>query len=169
MTVIPTWDLFITLFFIIGVAYGFILQRDRVVLTMIAAYVALVATQVLSVPLQQFFSGEKAFMNQVFIRGITNAFAIQTTIFVLVIAIVTSKSGLEGKSSGGLLSPFELLAFSFLNTAFIATNIFYFMPEAMRNSFALDSRLASYMINFHTYWMVLPIVLLIVLGIKKGD
>lgn len=169
MPTLPTWDLFITLFFIIGVVFGFILQRDKVVLTTIAIYVALVITQTLADPILQFFAGDRAFLNQVFIKGVNNAFAVKTTLFAIVIAIVTTKSGLEGKGSGGVLSPIELLAYSFLNAALIMSSIFFFMTEETRQSFAESSRLANFVISHHSWWVLGPVALLIALGIKKGD
>lgn len=169
MPTLPTWDLFITLFFIIGVAFGFILQRDKVVLTTISIYVALVITQTLAEPVLQFFAGDRAILNQVFIKGINNAFAVQATIFTLVIAIVTTKSGLEGKGSGGILSPLELLGYSFLNTALIMSSFFFFMTEEARIAFSEGSKLAHFVIGYHTWWTLLPIILLIALGIKKSD
>lgn len=169
MPTLPTWDLFITLFFIIAVAFGFILQRDKVVLTTIAIYVALIVTQTLTIPILQFFSGDRAFLNQVFIKGINNAFAIQTIVFAIVITIVTTKSGLEGKGSSGILSPIELLAYSFLNAALIMSSIFFFMTEEIRQSFAATSKLANFIISHHTWWVVLPVMLLVALGIKRGD
>ena len=169
MPTLPTWDLFITLFFIIAVAFGFILQRDKVVLTTISIYVALVITGVLADPILQFFAGEKAIFNSVFIKGINNPFIIKATLLTIVIAIVTTKSGLEGKGSGGILSPLELLAYSFLNAALIMSSIFFFMEVSMRDGFAETSKLAGFIINHYTWWVVLPVALLIALGIKRGD
>lgn len=169
MPTLPTWDLFITLFFIIGVAFGFILQRDKVVLTTIAIYVALVITQTLADPVLQFFAGDRAILHQIFIKGGNNAFAVKSTIFAIIIAIVTTKSGLEGKGSGGILSPLELVGFSFLNAALIMSSIFFFMDETTRNAFSESSRLANFIVSNHTWWVLLPIALLVVLGIRKGD
>ncbi len=41
---LPTWDLFITLFFLIALAYGFILGRGRIVIILVITYVAFVVT-----------------------------------------------------------------------------------------------------------------------------
>jgi hypothetical protein len=145
------------------------LQRDKVVLTTIAAYVAIVVTGALTNPILQFFSGERPIMNQVFIRGINNPFIIQTAIFAIVVAIVTTKSGLDEKGSNGILSPIELLGYSILNTALIMTTVFGFMPEETRNGFSSTSKLANILITHNLWWILLPIALLIVLGMKKGD
>lgn len=169
MPTLPTWDLFITLFFIIGVAFGFILQRDKVVLTTIAIYVALVITQTLADPILQFFAGDKTILHQIFIKGGNNAFAVKSVIFFIIMIVVTSKSGLEGKGSGGILSPIELIGFSFLNAALIMSSIFYFMDEPTRTAFSESSRLASFIVSHHTWWVLSPIALLIVLGIRRGD
>jgi len=61
-----SWDLVILIFFIALTAYGFLMQRDRVVVTTISIYVGLVLATILVDPISQFFMGEKAFLNQLF-------------------------------------------------------------------------------------------------------
>lgn len=169
MTILPTWDLFITLFFIIGLAYGFILQRDKVVLTLIAVYVALVITEAVASPLQQFFAGEKALFNQFFIKGITDNFAIKSIVFLLTIGIVTSKSGLGEGDTGGVLSQLEILSYSFLNSALIASSILFFMDESMRNAFTGGSKFANMLVIYHTWIVLAPVALLIFMGLRKKE
>lgn len=165
----PTWDLFLTLFFIIGVAYGFILQRDKTVVTLISVYVALVITSVLADPFLAFFAGEKTFIGQFFIRANVSPFTLQIVIFAAVIALVSAKSGLAGKESSGLMSPVEVFGYSLFNTALIISSIFFFMPEAMRAGFDETSKIAHYLIQYHTWWMVLPVALLIFTGFRRGN
>ena len=100
MTILPTWDLFITLFFIIGIAYGLILQRDKTILTMISTYVALVVVTTVSPMIHKLLVGEQTIMGQIFIKSNTNLFTVKTILFILVIALVSGKSGLSGKDSG---------------------------------------------------------------------
>lgn len=167
MNGVPSWDLFLFLFIIMGVVYGFILQKDRVVVTMLAIYVALVATTILVSPVQQFFAGEKAFFNQVFIRSNANSFSIQTIIFLGVIALVSAKSGLSGRDSGA--GTFELLAFSFLNATLILSSIIFFMLPEQRNGIIEGSRIARLLVSYHTWWLILPLVLLIITGWRKSS
>lgn len=169
MVTVPTWDLFLTLFFIIGVAYGFILQRDKTIITLISVYVALVVTQVLAGPVQEFFAGEKTLFGQFFINANVSPFTIQMVLFAGIIALVSAKSGLAGRESGGLMSPIEVFGYSALNTALIISSIFFFMPEAMRAGFDETSKIAHFLIQFHTWWIILPVALLIFTGFRRGS
>jgi len=159
-----SWDLLILIFFIVLVAYGFLMQRDRTVVTMIAIYVGLVLASILVSPVQQFFTGDKAFLNQVFIRSNTNAFTIQTIIFLATIFLVTAKSGIEAKSNGSML---EILGFSFLNGALIITSIIFFMDPARQDYVHATSKIARFLMNYHVWWLILPVIFLIVTGWNK--
>lgn len=149
-----------------GVVYGFVLQRDKVVVTMIAIYVGLVVTAILASPVQQFFVGEKAIFNQLFIRSNANAFTIQAVIFAGIIALVTAKSGLSARDCE--MSPFALFGFSFLNACLILSSILFFMDVGQREHIMESSRIARLLVNYHTWWLLLPVALLIVTGWRKS-
>ncbi len=166
---IPNWDLFLIIFFVVGIAYGFILQRDKTVITMIAAYVALVIIQVTLTPIQQFFNGDKALFGQFFLHINTTPLTIQLVLFIGIITLVTAKSGLSGKNSDGLMGPLEIFGYSVLNVALIASSIFFFMPEAMRAGFDEGSKIAHYLIQYHTLFLIAPVVLLVTTGFKKSE
>ncbi len=163
----PSWDLFIMLFFIALTAYGFLLQRDKAVVTMISIYVALVVTTILTDPIQGFFAGEKAIMGQVFIRSSANAFTIQSAIFLVTIGLISTKSGIEGRDSGG--SAIEIFGFSFLNAALVVSTILFFMEPAKREAIAASSKLANILVNYQVWWIVLPVALLIVTGFMRKN
>lgn len=164
----PSWDLFIMIFFIAVTAYGFLMQRDKTVVTMISIYVALIVTTVLSDPVQGFFAGEKAIMNQVFIRSSANSFTIQSIIFLLTIGLVSTKSGIEGRDSGG--SVIEMFGFSFLNAALMTSSLLFFMDPAKREAIVASSKLANILVSYQVWWMILPVVLLIATGfMRKGN
>src|SRR3990167_91994 len=168
MPTMPSWDLIITLFFIVAIAYGFILQRDKTVVTLISVYVALVVVQVFAGNLQDFFAGEKTILGQLFIKSSASPFTIKTLLFAAVIALVSAKSGLSSKGESSI-SPLEIFGFSFLNAALIISSIFSFMPEGTQAAYSGSSRLASFIINYHVWWIILPVVLLIVTGWKRND
>lgn len=163
-TNLPTWDLFLTLFFVIGVAYSFLLQKDKVIVTLLSVYVALVLTSVLVAPIGDFFAGDRTILNQLFIKSSASPFTIATVVFALTIILVSTKSGLAGKDSGGALSPLELLGYSVLNTALILSSILFFMPEAQRDGFDTTSKIAHLLITYRLWILVLPVALLITTG-----
>lgn len=167
MIVAPTWDLVIGLLFILGIAYGFMLQRDKAIVTLISIYVSLVLVSVLTGTLQEFFAGDRAIFDKIFIRGTTSPFAIQTGIFLLTIVAITARSGLSGSGSKGLLSPIEIFGYSFFNSALMITSILSFLDEPMRTVIADSSQLATLLLSFKSWLLVLPILLLVILGYRE--
>ena len=163
----PSWDLFIGLFMIIGVSYGFILQREKTTVTILASYVALVITQVLNPMIQGFFVGDKT-IGSFFIRANVSPFTIQSVVFALVIVLLVTRSGIAGQRAKGLLSPIEVMIYSVLNSTLILSTILSFLPEEQKVSIAESSKLASKMVQYQTWWIVLPIIALIVIGFRKG-
>jgi len=166
---LPSWDLFITLFFIIGIAYGFILQKEKIIATLVSAYIALVIVSVWSETLHKFFLGEKAVLNQLFVRSNASPFTIQVIMFAVIILLLSSKSGISGsKASKSILSPLESIIYSFLTTALILSSIFYFLPAEARTAFAAQSKLAKLIIDYHNWWIMLPVLFLLFTGFRNG-
>lgn len=166
----PSWDLFLVIFFIVSIGYSFVLQRDKVVVTLLAIYAGMVMAAVLGGPLQQFFVGDRTIANQLFIRANTSSFSIQSAVFILTTVLVSLRSGIGRNSSGrGTLSTFELGLFSFLNTALIVTAIFSFMDPAAREHFAQTSRIARVFIDRQVWWTIAPIIALMATGGLGGS
>lgn len=163
----PTWDLVIAMLFLVGLAYGFILQREKIIATILSVYVALVLVAVLSGDISAFFAGDKTLFNQFFIKSNASPFTIKTIIFLGTVILLSSRGGFSGEGGRGLLSPLEIGAYSFLNTALILSSIFSFMPEAQRQLFVESSRLARMVIEKQIWWLLLPIVLMIVIGWRR--
>lgn len=169
MPTMPSWDLFIIIFFIVAIAYGFILQRDKTVTTLISVYVALVLVQILSNPIAQFFAGEKTIFGQLFIRSDASPFTIKVVLFAAVIALVSAKSGLSSGKGESAISPLEIMGFSFLNAGLILSSIFSFMPESTRLTFTEGSRFAHLFIDYQIWWIVIPIIFLVVTGWRRSE
>ncbi len=162
---VPSWDLFLAIFFIVSMGYSFVLQRDKVVVTLLAIYAGIVMAQVLGAPLQQFFQGDKTIGNQLFIKANASPFTISAGIFLLTTIMVSIRSGMgRGGSAKGTLSAFELGIFSFLNSALILTAVFSFMDPAAREQFAAASRIARIFIGHQAWWFIAPLIAMIATG-----
>jgi hypothetical protein len=164
---LPSWDLFIGLFFIIGLAYGFILQRDKIVATLMASYAALVVSDLLVEPIGQFFQGDKTLFNQIWIRSNTSPFSIHLAIFILIIVVLSAKGGLSGSKGRGVMSHFEVLLYSALTTALIVSSIFSFLPEATRDAYVASSRLVHFLVLYRQWWLIAPIGALVFFGFQR--
>lgn len=169
MTTVPTWDLFIVLFFIIGVGYSYILQRDKVVVTLISVYVALVITPLLVGPVSGFFTGENTMIGKFFINSDISPFTIQAIIFGIIVALVSAKSGISGQESKGIMSSAEIFFYSLMTIALIISSLLYFMPEAQRAGFDEASKIAHYLIKYHTLNIIGPIAVLVFLGYRRNS
>lgn len=168
MVSLPSWDLFLGLFFVINLAYGLILQRDKVLLTLISIYVAIVITQHFSAPLQQFFIGDKTVFGGIWIKSSASPFIIKTALFILTIVVLTTKSGLGGGGvKRGSLSPLEVIVYSLFSSALIITTVLSFLPETDRNAFLEQSKLAKTIMSYQLWWLALPPISLIVTGLRS--
>ncbi len=161
---VPSWDLFLAIFFIVSIGYSFVLQRDKVVVTLLAIYAGIVMAQVLGAPLQQFFQGDKTIGDQLFIKANASPFTISAGIFLLTTVLVSVRSGMGKGSSKGALSMFELALFSFLNSALILTAVFSFMGPEASGQFAEHSRIARIFIGHQSWWFVAPLIALVATG-----
>lgn len=164
---LPSWDLFITLFFIIGLAYGFILQRERIVATLMSVYAALVVSDLLVEPVGQFFKGDKTLFNQIWIRSDTSPFTIHLALFVGIIVLLSAKGGIGSARGRGIVSHLEILVYSALNTALIVTSIFSFLPEPTRDAYAAGSKLVDFLVKHHDWWIILPIAAMLFFGFQR--
>lgn len=162
----PSWDLFLIIFFVVSVGYSFVLQRDKVVVTLLSIYAGIVVASVLGGPTLDFFQGDRTIGDQIFVKANASPFTVQAILFILTTVLVSMRSGIgrSGTGGGGHLSTFELALFSFLNSALILTAIFSFMDEAARAQFAEQSRVARVFISREMWWTIAPLIALIITG-----
>lgn len=165
----PSWDLAIVVFFLIGIAFGYILQREKIIATLLSVYVALVVTQVFSGNVLSFFQGDKTLFSQVWIQSGSSPFTVRVVIFMAVIMLLSAKGGISGSKAKGIFSPIEIIGFSFLTTGLILSSIFYFMPPESRDAFMAASRMANLVIKYYLWWVVVPVAALIALGFFKKN
>lgn len=171
MQTVPSWDLFLAIFFVVSIGYSFVLQRDKAVVTLLAIYVGIVMANILGGPLQQFFTGDRTVADQLFVRADASPFSIQSAIFLLTVVLVTMRSGLGSRgTSSSRLSTFELALFSFLNSALILAAVFSFMDPEMKEQFSGSSRIAQMIISREIWWFIAPLIALVATGgLGKGS
>lgn len=163
---VPSWDLFITLFAIIIVAYGVIMARERIIITLISAYVGLVVAKVWGTTIFDFFNGNKTILDKVWIRSSASLFMVQLVVFGAVIGILSYRSGLTAKEGKGL-STIEYLVYSLLATGLILSSIISFMPDSQQESIMRSSKLAYQIMSHQTWWIILPIIMMVFTSGKK--
>lgn len=156
----PTWDLFLVLFFVIGVGlYGLSLGRDRVVMIMVSIYMGLAV--VTNAPYLKDFTATFAF----------NEFAVQAGAFFglfTLLFILMSRSALfkswEAGMAGGL---WQTMIFSILHVGLIASVALSFMPETALSHFS-DATKSVFLSDPGKFaWLVAPIAAMMIFGRKS--
>ena len=166
---LPSVDVFIGLFFLAGIAYGFILQREKTITTLISVYIGLVVASSFSGTVFDFFNGNKVIANQIWIRGNASNSTIAIAIFLLTTFFVSGAINSKSKKSDGDLSLLEIIIYSALMMALILSSILGFFPEAIRNHYIETSMSAKYLWSLRTLFVVLPPLMLIFLNWKRKD
>ena len=103
-------------------------------------------------------------VGQVWVRNSASPFSIRVILFMGIIMLLSAKGGISGAKAKGIMSPIEIILLSFLATGLILSSIFNFMPAESREAFMASSRLATLVIKYYVWWVVVPPIALIGLG-----
>jgi hypothetical protein len=157
----PTWDLFILLFFVIGsFVYGLSMGRERVVMLIVAVYMALAVVN--SAPYIRAFAAQVNF---------GQAFAFQITTFVgvfLLLFFLLSKTALATSFSLGTAGKWwQVLMFSMLHVGLLTSVILSYLPPPALASLTPVTRdiFTSDVGKF--VWIITPIFAMIVVRPEK--
>lgn len=162
---LPTWDVFIGLAFLVGIAYGFILRRDKTITTLCSVYIGLVISQSFSSYIFEFFNGNKVIANQLWIRS--NAPLTTITIVLFLISIIFVSGAINSTNNrSGEISPIEVIVYSALTMALIVSSILGFLPEESRNHYLEASRFAKMLFEYRTLIVIVPPLSLIFLNMR---
>lgn len=168
LTHLPSTDLFIGIFFLIGIGYGFLIQRDRTITALCSTYMGLVIANFFAKDVFEFINGNKTIADAVWIRGNASISTIQIVLFCLVILMVTKAIHAAKKKSEDL-SVMEIVVYSALTTGIVITSILGFLPEVTRQSLIEGSKVATTLFNLKSIFLVLPPIILFLLNLRKNQ
>jgi hypothetical protein len=151
----PTWDLFIFIFFIVvAFLYGMSLGRDRIIVIMVAIYMALAVIN--TAPYLNTLSGKEISIN------LGQNFAFKVTLFLgvfIILFFLLSRSALSKTFSGssGAGSWWQVILFSFLHVGLLISVILSFLPAQTAEHLLPITRqiFTSQLGKF--LWIVMPI------------
>ena len=165
----PSWNLAIAAVFLIGIAFGYILQKEKIIATLFSVYVSLVITSAASGLILQFFHGDKTF-GQFWINANSSPFTVKAVLFIGVIMLLSTKVELTTAKTKGIISPLEIIIYSIMVTGLVLSTIFSFMPTETLGSFTTNSNLAKIVIQNQIWWIVGPVIFMFVSGfLHKGS
>lgn len=161
----PSWDMVIVLIVVIGVTYGFVMLRERVLAMLLSLYAGVIVANTLAEPIAKFFNGDVALLNKIWVQSSASLFTIKLIIFSLTILVVNAKSNLSGR--GGRLGYFELTAYSFFSVCIGLSAFFSFMEPDKLKAFVDTSKMVKLVVDHQALWLVAPIIVLAVIGSSR--
>ena len=164
---LPSWDVFIGLAFLFGIAYGFILQREKIIATLCSVYVGMVIASTFSQTIFDFFNGNKVIANQIWIKS--NASVSTIAIVLFFITIIAVAGALNSRSGGknGEISMIEIFMYSSMMIALVIASVLGFMPEAVQAHAIQVSKAAAIIFQIKTFLIVSPPIILVIFGWRK--
>lgn len=163
---LPTWDVFIGLAFVLGIAYGFVLRREKTITALCSTYIGIVIASNFSEYLFQIFNGNKLIANQIWIRSNASLSTVSIVTFLASSFLIAGAIN-STQSKPGDISPFEVIIYSGLNIALIIATILSFLPETNQVAILASSKIASVVSNLHTAWVILPPLALVILNFRR--
>ena len=162
---VMTWNIFIAFCVLVSILYGFILQRNKIILTLINVYIALAVVGVLGGSFNTAVQNAGEMMlNESFADRFFSLFITQTFLFVALIILLSvrgehAKALSEVKISNPLIMSF---IYSFLFALIVCSTILSFLPAEVQAGINEQSYMASFVLAKQSWWVVLPVVSMIV-------
>jgi len=166
MDKIPSWDVFIGLTFVLGVAYGFILKREKTITILCSTYVAIVMASNFTDYVFQFFQGNKVIANQIWVSSNVSSSTVAIALFLIVLVFVSGAINSSSSTSGDL-SPLEVIIYIALTMALVISSIIGFLPDMNRSNILSASKVATIIYGFRTLWIIAPPISLVLFNFRR--
>ncbi|MDD3066950.1 MAG: hypothetical protein PHO48_03925 [Candidatus Gracilibacteria bacterium] len=179
MQILPTWDLFIIVFFAIIIAYSFIVGRNSTIKIIIATYLAILTADGIGNMIDKFFLSGEALMNTGVGGGAETLVVIKILVFVLTILLVTVKGSFFvdlGRDDSIITLLATNGAFGFLSAGLIISTILVYIGgggfvgaiSGLGLDITTDSQLAKIMTENYNLWFSLPAFAFVLISFVGG-
>jgi hypothetical protein len=181
MQILPTWDLFIIVFFAIILAYSFIVGRNATLKIIIASYIAILTADSFGNLFDHFLLSEAKLVDLGVSFGSESLIILKILTFVLVILLVTVRGSFfvaMDREKSLLLNIVTTGAFGFLSAGLIISTILVYISggvfvgditSAVGVDITTDSLLAVMMTANYDAWFSLPAVAFVVMSFVGGE
>ena len=166
MQQLPSVDIFIGLAFVLGIAYGFILKRDKTITTLCSVYMGWVVASTFSDQVFNFFNGNATIGNQIWIRSNASLSTISIAIFLISILFISGAINSTASRSSDI-SPLEVIIYSAFTMALILSTVLVFLPTASSQHYTEISKVAKILMNYRTLFVVGAPLMIVLLNFRK--
>ena len=184
MTITPTWDLFIIVFFGLVITYSFIIGKHEAVKIIISTYIAILAVEGIANIITRVTGDSRPLLSVMGLNVDTDILtAVKLIVFIALIIFIAVRSGLEvdyTKDLGGPVNVLLTAVFGFATAGLLLISLFIFVTDVSILDPAVEqnetiaallqkSRLMQVMILNQDLWFSLPALLLIAVGLVSSD
>lgn len=152
---------------IIGVVYGFALQRERIFTSLMSIYMGIVVANIWGDSLYNFFEGKNLLFDSVWVQANTTPATVSIILFVIVVAIISAKAPIGYMRSWSIVTPVETIAYSLLNMTLFLMTIYRMLPGDLQEKIASQSHFIGQVNSFYNLLLIAPLILLIVITSRR--
>ena len=162
----PTWDLVLLVFFAASLVYGFLMGKDKMMVTILGAYVGLVIANQWGARVFDLVANQTGVLNTGWMHGSLSVFIVKIVLFAVVLLIIALRGGwlTHSLGNGGVFGLIMPLMYSVLNAALIAASVLDFLPEETRKQVIEKSVIATPLVVYYSWWLILPVLLIFISG-----
>ena len=158
----PTWDLFIVVFLVVGtLLYGFSLGRSRIIMIMMALYMALVSIMYLPV-IPKFTEGVQ--LGNGFVLKISSFLALFAILFFMLTRSALNNTIGDDDSSARW---WHIMLLAFMQVGMLLSVVMSFLPESWLNHVSTLTRITFVSPWGKFVWVIMPIIGLTLVGISN--
>ena len=184
MELVLSWDLFITIFFTIIVAYSFIVGKTQTVKIVLCAYLAILFADGFGNLIEFHMKGVSPFVDLLIEKIGEDVFALgKVLLFVLTTVLLTIKGGftIEMKDEKGFVNIVTTFVFAVLCAGLIISTILVFVSDyslivggpQIADSTIADMRNQSMfvqlMVDHYNWWFSMPAFVFLVFSLIRGS
>ncbi len=178
MTITPTWDLFVIVFFVVIIAYSYIIGRNSTIKVILSSYIAILASNGIGNFLNQFL------VDRPFIQflpenyGIDSMSVLKISIFIVITLLLVLRGAFTvrtGNQQSRLISLFMNLIYGFLSAGLIVSTLMIYLTGGSADIIAgtgetltqvtnieFTSPVISMMIKNYSIWFSLPAIIFMI-------
>ncbi|MFA6992414.1 MAG: hypothetical protein WC269_04010 [Candidatus Gracilibacteria bacterium] len=156
MNITLSWDLFVLVFFIVIVAYSFIIGRDNTLKVILGTYVSMIAADAAGNLFGQYFSGSALFMNVLKLAAVGNEqeamIFVKVLVFVVLVILFAVKGAFSVRTVDDRSTPIRLVLsflYAFMSASLIISTILVFVSGASFIGSGDEASLASSLWNVY--------------------
>lgn len=163
---LPSVDIFIGLAFLVGIAYGFVLKRDKVITLLCSVYIGIVVSSSFAETVFRFFNGNATIANQIWIKSNASLSTISIAIFLISVFFISGAINSSTNRSSDV-SPLECVFFGAFFMALTISTVLFYLPAETTKHYMEVSWAARFLLNYRTLLIIAAPLTIIILNFRR--